>query len=66
MDVSSSGPPNIYTACDLQLGIICKKLNITTGYVKSMYGVASYADVDKETLISCHPMSHEDMRNVPI
>lgn len=65
MDVSSSGPPNIYTACDLQLGILCKKLNITTKYIKSMYGVASYKDVNKETLISCHPMSHEDMRNVP-
>lgn len=63
MDVSSNAPTNIHTACDLQMGIICKKLNITTTYVKYMYGVASYKDVDKKTLISCHPMTHEDMTN---
>jgi len=63
MDVSHESPSNIHTACDLQMGILCDKLDITIIHIKHMYGVKIYTDidVDKDTLVSCHPMKHDDM-----
>ena len=55
---------NILGACDLQLGILCHKLGIECISVGSLKligdGTHNREGANKETLISCHLMKHDD------
>ena len=63
MEVSYESPLSIVTACDLQMAVLCVKRNIEKEYIQSMYGSIKYDDVDKNTFISCHPMTYENVCN---